>query len=298
MLNELRELWRYRELLYIFVRRDLKVRYKNSVLGFGWSMVNPLLQVLTITFAILFLMPKGSKPENYHLYTFCATLPWLFFSTAMMDSAASLLNYHQLMRRTYFPRELVPLATVAANLVHFLLATVVFLIYTAGNAFFWMLFGKKFEWSLQWSVLLIPLPMLGLLMLVTGAAMIISVWALYFEDVRFIADSGLKIFYWMVPVVYWADMILMKDDFTWNREAYMLYMLNPLAAFITAFRKLSLVPTKMLGVVDEKGLAVATPPMTGAEWGFLGVAMLTSLAILVLGYRYFCTRKWKLAERA
>lgn len=293
MSSDLRELLRYGELLQIFVERDLKVRYKNSVLGFGWSLINPLMQVFTLSFVIQFLMRPEDRQESYHMYVFCATLPWLFFNTTLLDSASSLLNYHQLMRRTYFPRELVPIASVAANLVHFVLATGVFLVYAFINAIVNWLVGGTFNLSLLPSVLLLPLPMLGLAMFVTGIAMFISVWTLYFEDVKFIADSGLKILYWLVPVIYWAEMILRPgvDLNGWNREAYILYMLNPLSAFITAFRKLALVPAKMLGT------NTVTSPMSGEEWFFLGVAMMTSAAILGLGYRYFCSRKWNLAER-
>lgn len=291
MLSDLRELWRYRELLQIFVQRDLKVRYKNSALGFGWSLLNPLMQVFTLSFVILFLMKQEDRPQNYHMYVFCATLPWLFFNTTLLDSASSLLNYHQLMRRTYFPRELVPLASVAANLVHFGLATGVFILYAFVNSIVNWIVGGSFNLSLLPTVLLLPLPMLGLAMLVTGLSMFLSVWTLYFEDVKYIADSALKILYWLVPVIYWAEMILRRDLGGWNREIYVLYMLNPLAAFITAFRKLALVPTKMLGT------NTVTPHMTAAEWAFLAIGLLSSAAILALGYRYFCSRKWHLAER-
>src|SRR5436305_9665408 len=115
MVDELREIWKYRELLVIFVQRDLKVRYKNSFLGFGWSLINPLLQVLTIAVIIQFVLKI--RIPNYHVYLFCATLPWLFFSTALMDTSLSLVHYYPLMRRVYFPRILVPLASVIYNVI-------------------------------------------------------------------------------------------------------------------------------------------------------------------------------------
>jgi lipopolysaccharide transport system permease protein len=289
MRNDLRELWRYRELLFILVQRDLKVRYKNSVLGFGWSLVNPLVQVVTITLMLQFL--SNFKAESYHLYTFCAMLPWLYFSIGVLDASPSLLNYYELLRRTYFPREIIPLAAILANLVHFLLATAVFLVYAAGNAlFFWAVRGSL-QWPIEPTVLLTPIPILGLTLLVTGVGLFLAVWTLHFADVRFIADSLLKIVYWLVPVLYFADLIRERK----GPVLYTLYMLNPLSAFISSFRKLVLPPTKM--TLGPETVLITTR-MTAQDWGFLGLAFATSLCLALAGHRYFCAHKWSLAERA
>jgi ABC-2 type transport system permease protein len=290
MREELRELWRYRELLLMFVQRDLKVRYKNSVLGFGWSLINPLVQVLTIAFVIQFLM--GSRVENYHAYLFCATVPWFFFNSGLLDSGQCLVFYYHLLRKTYFPREIMPLATVGANLVHFVLATTVFLVYMVVNALFWGAAGGKLQWPLLASTPLIVIPMLGLALLVAGLSFFISVWTLYYEDVRFLLDSLLKILYWMVPVVYFPDLILTNvGSPSTGRLLYHLYMLNPVASFITSFRKLALLPTRM------PGQSFVTPEMQPAEWLHLGIAFAVSLLVFAAGYHYFCSRKWRLAER-
>ena len=209
MLEELRELWRYRELLLILVRRDLKARYKNSVLGFGWSLLSPLLQVLTITMVMEFMM--GARTTNYHLYVFCAMLPWLFFSNAMADACSALTFYLRLMRRTYFPREIVPLSVLLANLIHFLLASAVFLAYAAVVPIFWWLVQGRLDWPILPSVFLIFIPTLGLILLLAGASFFVSVWALYFEDVRYLMESGLRILYWLVPVFYFPDMIRLRN---------------------------------------------------------------------------------------
>jgi ABC-type polysaccharide/polyol phosphate export permease len=294
MLEDLRELWRYRELLLILVRRDLKVRYKNSVLGFGWSLANPLLQVATITLMIQFLYAgssaKQSPAESFHVYVFCATLPWLFFSTATLDASASLVSYFNLIKRTYFPREIIPITTVIASLVHFLLATAVFLGYEVLNSVWWWSSGQGFHWPIRATFLLVPIPMLGLILLVTGISLFVSVWTLYFEDFRFLADSSMKILYWLVPVFYFADVIRFKK----GNALYTLYMLNPVSCFITTFRKLTLPPTKIpiLGHPD-----LTTSPMTGQDWLLLGVALLVSTGVFLLGHRYFSSRKWALAER-
>jgi ABC-type polysaccharide/polyol phosphate export permease len=293
MLDELRELWRYRELLLILVQRDLKVRYKNSALGFGWSLVNPLVQVVTITLMLQFI--AKFKAESFHLYAFCAMLPWLYFSVGTLDASPSLLSYYGLLRRTYFPREVIPLSVIAANLIHFLLATAVFLVYSAGNALFFWAVNGTLHWPIEWTVLLIPLPILGLTLLLTGVGMFISVWTLHFEDVRFIADSLMKILYWLVPVLYFADLVRLRK----GEWIYTLYMLNPLSCFISTFRKLVLPPTKIvLGEEPETKIILVTTAMTGQDWLFLGIAFAVSLGVALAGHRYFCARKWSLAERA
>jgi ABC-type polysaccharide/polyol phosphate export permease len=290
MSEELRELWRYRELLFILVKRDLKARYKNSVLGFGWSLLNPLMQVITITFVIKFMMQ--AKQPNFHAYVFCAMLPWLFFSTAIMDASPSLLYYFNLLRRTYFPRELIPLAAVLSNLVHFALATVVYLVYMAVLPLAWWGITGKLDWPLQATLVFIPIPMLGLVLLVMGIGMFTSVWTLYFEDMRFIADSGLKILYWLVPLMYYPDMIREHFQGKTGEVIYTLYMLNPLATYLTVFKKLTLAPAMMPGARSM------TTPMGAEDWLFLAIAFIVSAVVALLGHRYFCAQQWKLAERA
>ncbi len=298
MLADLRELWNYRELLVIFVQRDLKVRYKNSVLGFGWSLLNPLVQVFTLTLVLQFL-GVGQRQPNYHLYVFCAMLPWLFFSTAVMDSTMSLVSFYHLMRRTYFPRELAPLAVVIANLIHFGLATGVFLVYAVANSLFWWAASGRLDFPILPTVLLVPIPMLGLTLLVTGVALVVSVFTLYYEDVRFILDSGLKVLQWLVPVLYLGEQVLAKDPYGQGRIFHTLYMMNPLAGLITGFQRLILVPTK-LEVIDPVSRGVtfsAVARMDLAHWGFMLWGLLAAALIALAGHRFFSTRKWKLAER-
>jgi ABC-2 type transport system permease protein len=221
-------------------------------------------------------------------------VPWLFFSTALMDSTNCLLSYYTLLKKTYFPREIIPLASVAGNLIHFSLSTAVFLGYLAVMSLFRWATEGSFNWPILPSVVFLPIPIIGLVLLVTGLSMFVSVWTLYFEDIRYLVDSGLKVLYWLVPVIYFSDVILWKNPKGHGELFYRLYMLNPLAALITAFRKLILPPTKMLGTDGNDFL---TPPMGGNEWLFLCIALLTSTALLALGLRFFNHRKWYLAER-
>jgi ABC-type polysaccharide/polyol phosphate export permease len=291
MIRDWGEIWRYRELLYLLVRRDLKVRYKNSVLGFGWSFVNPVLQVLTITLVIQFLMRV--RTNSFHAYVLCAMLPWTFFNTAMMDSCASLVTYYNLIRKTYFPREIIQIASVLANLIHFLASLAIFILYMTFNPLFWKLAQGTWLWAIQPTSLVLFLPIAGLALLVFGLSMFLSVWTLYFEDVRFLTDSVLKILYWTVPVVYFAEIILHRNVRGHGDLIYVLYMLNPLACFISVFRKMML-PATNITLGSE---TIRTAGMTPEDWGFLGIALAVSAAIALLGQRYFAARKWRLAER-
>jgi ABC-type polysaccharide/polyol phosphate export permease len=125
MFAEIRELLRYKDLVKQLVKRDLKIRYKNSVLGFFWSLLNPLIQVATITIVVKYIL--GLEIANYSAYLLAAYLPWAFFQMALLDSSQILIAHRDLLRKVYFPREALPLSAVLSNLVHFALALVVFL---------------------------------------------------------------------------------------------------------------------------------------------------------------------------
>src|SRR3990172_8173834 len=124
MLAELKELWRFRELLYSMVERELKIRYKNSFLGFFWSLLNPLLTVAVLTY--VFRNYVGLETKNLSAYILAAYLPFIFFQMSVLDSAQSVLSNIQLIKKIYFPREILPLAQVISNFIHLLLALLVF----------------------------------------------------------------------------------------------------------------------------------------------------------------------------
>src|SRR5205807_1600667 len=127
MWTEAKELWKYRALLFSMVSRELAVRYKNSVLGFLWSMLNPLATVIVLT--IVFKYIANNPIPNYTAYVLAAYLPYMFFQMAIMDAAQSVLNSMGLIKKIYFPREILPLSSIIANFIHFLLAMAVFFAY-------------------------------------------------------------------------------------------------------------------------------------------------------------------------
>lgn len=288
---ELKELWSYRELLWILFRRDLSVRYKNSVLGFAWSLINPLLQVAVITIVLKYVL-RIDIP-NYSAYIFCAFLPWSFFQLALLDASTSLLFHERLIKKVYFPREIIPLSLVLSNLFHFVLATLVFFLIMAALPFVWWPVTGRFEWTLQPTALLAPVAMAVEFLLVAGLSLYVAATNVFYEDVRYLLTVGLSVLYYLVPVIYFAEFLGHTNQLPpeWRQAVYTVYMLNPLSAIITAFRKWILPPTYF------SGFEIRTQPMTGGDWAFLGAAVVTSVLVGVAGYSYFNRRKWRFAER-
>ena len=129
MLSELKELWKFRELLLTMVQRELKIRYKNSLLGFLWSMLNPLVTVLVLSFVWGNFLNTGAKIPSVTAYMLAAYLPFTFFQLCLMDSAQTVLTAMPLIKKIYFPREILPLASVISNFLHLLMALAMFFVY-------------------------------------------------------------------------------------------------------------------------------------------------------------------------
>ncbi|MBI3911089.1 MAG: ABC transporter permease [Armatimonadetes bacterium] len=287
LLSDLRELWRFRELLLILVQRDLKVRYKNSFLGFGWSLINPLLQVIVITFVLKIFLRVGVA--NYSAYIFCAFLPWSFFQLSLLDASNSLAFQERLLKKVYFPREILPLACVLSNLVHFLLALGVFLVYLAALPLFTWFTGGKFVWTIQPTVFFTPVVIVILFLLSAGLSLVAAALNLFYEDVRFLLTVGLNILYYLVPIIYFPELVARALP----HRLYAIYMLNPLSPLISAFRKWVLPPTN----ISIGGTHAATSGITATDGAYLLVAAVVSVLVAAAGYAFFNARKWQFAER-
>lgn len=277
MINDLRELSRYRDLLTQLVVRDLKVRYKNSVLGFFWSLINPLVQVATITIVFKYVMPIGIP--NYSAYLLVAFLPWMFFQMSLMDASQSVLAHHDLLRKVYFPREVLPLSMVIANLIHFLMALVVFFIYL-------LVIGAPivFTWFL------LPLLVLIEFLFVTGLAFFISAMNVFYEDIKYIVGVLLNILFYLTPIIYLSEQVFVKLDEIGRGALYTVYQLVPLNAIIISFRKALMPP---YGPPPGKTVPFQDIP---PDYRFLIITGIVAFLVAVAGYAYFNARKWSFAE--
>ena len=197
MLDELKELWRYRELLVTMVQRELKIRYKNSALGFFWSLLNPLVTVLVLSFVLSNFMYDEKGPKNISAYVLAAYLPFMFFQLCLMDSAQSILGAMPLIKKIYFPREILPLASVISNFIHFFLAMGVFFLYLLVNYLV-----HPGSWPFQFGTIYLPLLLLISFCLSLGFSFFISALNTFYEDVKYLVGIALWLMFFLTPNMY------------------------------------------------------------------------------------------------
>ena len=256
--SHLRELVQYRELVLNLTIRELKARYKSSALGFLWSLLNPLGMMLVFTFVFTVMWPNNQM-EKYPLFLLCGLLPWNFFGAGVMASINSIVGNANLVKKVYFPREALPISTVFANLVNFLLGLVV-------------LFAVLFIFRARFSPWLWLLPFVILIQtcFILGIGLILSTLNVYYRDTIMIMDTVMLAWFFLTPVVY--PITSLPDSYTvfgiTLNVHRLVYILNPMASLIAAYRDL-------------------------LYWGyrtdldFLLRTAVTSLAILAFGYWFF-----------
>jgi lipopolysaccharide transport system permease protein len=281
--DDLRELWRFRGLLLQLVKRDLKVRYKNSRLGFLWSIAPPLMQVACITFAFRYATGIAKDFENYSAYVLVAMIPWTYFSTAILDSSQSILLMHGVIKKVYLPREIIPLSTCISNFIHFLLSWLVFYVYL------FVFVGARPLPSMVW----FPYLILVQFMLVTGLSLLIACLNVFYEDVKYMVSIFMGLALFVLPIMYVPEQTIYTSRLSPGSPfhspwAITIYLYNPLTALLNGYRKVLLEPP------SEKAIGGAAMPLDPAS---LVLAGLASFAVLVFGYWYFNKRKWQFVER-
>jgi ABC-type polysaccharide/polyol phosphate export permease len=214
---QLGELLRYRELLRNLVVRDLKLRYRNSVLGFFWSLVNPLLMMVVLTIVFAVLLRNRSIP-NFPVFVLIGILVWNLHTSCLVGATGSVVAAAPLVNKIYFPRIMLPASVVLANLVNFLLSLVA---YTAVAIFFSIQFSG--------SLLLFPLILLAQLLFSLGLAFLVSVLNVYYRDTQIILETVLLGWFFLTPVFY-----RMEDLFP--DYARLVYIVNPMASLVEAYR--------------------------------------------------------------
>jgi len=214
---KLGELWRYRELLYFFVWRDLKVRYKQTALGAAWAILQPFLTmvVFSIFFGRLAKIPSSDLP--YPVFAYSALVPWTFFANGLTQASNSIVSNAAMVKKTYFPRLTLPVATVMAGLVDFALALGV-------------LIGMMFFYQIVPTINIVWLPFLLLLAIVTslGASLWFAAVNVRFRDVRFIVPFLVQFWLFMTPIAYPTNIVPER----WR----LIYSLNPMVGVVEGFR--------------------------------------------------------------
>lgn len=222
-MNELRNLYRYRQLLMALTARDLKARYRGSALGFFWSLANPLLllTVYTVVFTVFF--PNRSATP-YPLFLFAGILPWTFFSAAVLESTASISSNAGLIKKVMFPAEALPLVVVMSHLVHFVLALPILLLATLG-------FALHGDIQVHSTIALVPLLMILQAMFVAGVAMMVASVSVLFRDLRDITSNLMQLGFFITPIIYLIDDIR-------SRPMRALLRLNPMTPFVVSYQDL------------------------------------------------------------
>jgi homopolymeric O-antigen transport system permease protein len=213
----LREVWAYRELLYFLTWRDVKVRYKQTVLGAAWAVIQPLFTMLMfwLFFGKLARIPSDGIP--YPLFAFSALLPWIFFSNAVSTSGNSLVGSSNLITKVYFPRIIIPGASVAAGLVDFAIAFVILIVLM-------IYYGV----AVTWSILMLPLLVALTTLLALGVGMWLSALNVKYRDIRYALPFMIQLWMFATPIIYPSSLVPAK--WRW------LMALNPLTGVIEGFR--------------------------------------------------------------
>ncbi|MEP0762599.1 MAG: ABC transporter permease [Chloroflexota bacterium] len=215
---KLRELWEYRELLYFLTWRDVKVRYKQTVLGAAWAIIQPLMTmvVFSLFFGNLAKIPSDGIP--YPIFSYAALVPWTFFANGMGQSSNSLVGAANLIKKIYFPRLVIPISSVISGVVDFALAFIVLL-------------GMMLAYGIVPTLNVVFLPLLLLLAFVTalGVGMWLSAMNVQFRDVRYIIPFLTQFWMFATPIAYPSSLI--ENDLLRT-----LYGLNPMTGVVEGFR--------------------------------------------------------------
>lgn len=212
-----RELWAYRELLYVLTMRDIKVRYKQTVLGFAWAIIQPVMMMLvfSIFFGRLAQMPSEGYP--YPIFVYAALLPWTFFSNSITNSANSLIGSASLVSKVYFPRMLIPLSSVGSGLVDFAIAAAILLALM-------IYYGV----SLTFNLLVAPVLVASVVLTALGVGTWLAALNVAYRDFRYVVPFMVQFWMFATPVVYPASLVPRQ----WQWVLY----LNPMAGVIEGFR--------------------------------------------------------------
>lgn len=223
MTLNLSDLWFFRELIYFLVWRDLKVRYKQTLLGVTWSVLQPFLTmvVFSIFFGQLAKIPSDGMP--YPIFSYTALLPWTLFANALNSASRSLVNSQNMITKIYFPRLVLPLASVIAGIVDFLIAFLVLV----GMMIYYNAIGVT-HLTVTARVLTLPLYLLLALVTALGVALWLSALYVRYRDVNYIIPFISQFWQFLSPVVYSASLIPAK----WQ----IIYSLNPMAGVVNGFR--------------------------------------------------------------
>ncbi len=253
----MKELIQYREMIVSLVQQDLRSRYKGSVLGFLWTFLNPLFQLVVYTLVFSVIMRAGI--EDYYLFMFVAFVPWLFFSSCINGGARAILDKKDLIKKIYFPRLVLPISYVTSNFINMILSFVVVFGAIAIS-------GKGINGI---ALLFLPLVMIIEYLMALGITVLLSGLTVYFRDLEYIFGIVTMAWMYITPVLYSADMVPEKYKF--------IFHINPMTSIIVSYRQI--LYYKEIPVVSD-----------------LIISFIEALVILVIGWLVFNKVEKKFVE--
>ena len=246
---ELRSLYHHRDLLWLWTMREVRVRYKQSILGGAWAILQPLslMVIFSVVFGYFVKVPTEGIP--YPVFSYSALLPWTLFATSITFAVPSLVNNISLVTKVYFPREILPFAAVGAAFMDYLVAAVLFLALM-------LLYGVP----VRLTILFLPLLLLIQIILTLGISLLASALTVLMRDVRYIVPLALQLLMYLSPVVYPLSVV--------PENLRTLYLLNPMSGLIENYRRVT-----VYGLMPD--------------WAMLLPSVCIGLFALVVGYAYF-----------
>ncbi|RMG39453.1 MAG: ABC transporter permease, partial [Candidatus Dadabacteria bacterium] len=195
MIENFRELYKYRTLIYALVSRHLSMRYRGSLLGFLWSFLNPLLLMLVYSLVFKYYI-RFDQVDNYSIFMFCGLLPWIWLSSGLVEGTNAIVSSGHLITKSMFPAQILPVVAVLTSLVHFLLSLPLLLI-------FMFVFGV----SIKWTLLLLPLVIALQTFLLIGSSLLLGSLNVYYRDIQHILNNLLTFLFFLCPIIYPASVV-------------------------------------------------------------------------------------------
>lgn len=251
-----KDLYNYRELLKTNITKDVGGKYKHSFLGVLWSFINPLLQIAV--YALVFQVILKSNIENYAVYLCCGLIPWQYFSSVVLRGAAVVIDNGNIIKKVYFPRQILPISVVSSEGINFLISTIIIIIFV-------LIGGRPITWNLLWYFLIVAIQYIVSL----GVAFIVSSVTVYFRDLLHILGIMIQLLFYATPIVYSVKQV--PQSFAWVMK------INPMSYLIEAYRNIFYYGQ----MPDFKGL---------------GIALLIGISLCIIGYFLFNKLQKNFAE--
>jgi len=261
LVKEIRDVIKWQELLWQMVGREVKTRYKQSVLGYFWVILNPTAQMLVMSFAFSVIMripTNAASNVPYSIFLFVALLPWNLFANSLSSACSSLVSSSSLITKVYFPRSILVISTVMAKIVDFLFANIVLIIYMIA-------YHMPVNLNILWVIPIFFIQQIFTL----GLALFFAASNLIYRDIQYLLSLGLLLWMYLTPVIYPAELVPAKYK--------IIFQLNPMAVIINAYR--------------QTILGGGAP-----NYSSLLIAFLLSVLVLLLGLSYFKSREKLFAD--